>query len=890
MKKVIDNTNLGHLISKMKAAFWPKSDIVVKGIDSTPTENSTNLIESGGVYNSVSAKYSKPSSGIPSTDMASAVVTSLGKADTAYQKPSGGIPKADLDSGVKASLDLADSAVQPAAVADVVKYSAQSLTDAQKGQARTNIGALSSADVASLTAEEYVEVASLPTASASTIGKIYLVGPDGNGDYERYITSDNGDSTYSWVQIGSTSIDLSDYAKAKDLTRLEDEVGASKAQTIDPLAYALRNFTLNTDGTYGSSVNYKHVIIPVVPGDVFLITANSTNPSRYAFFYGQDVPAAGGAAPLLAGTSRMSISSGKSGTVVVPEGTAYLFVYLGQLSNGVYLYQPSSVVKITSTNRRVTALEQDFSTYVGDKTKLVTKTMTTEDITSYKTTGYYKKVDLTNTSSSSFAFYVVPVVAGTVLNIKNARNISDAAPSIFAYNSQTSKYTVLSTNNTATTPFEGAVPEGFDRLVINERDAAGERVVFKVVTETINDLITSVQNLEAVAPDNAATNAIVESLVVTPINDYALTGSRTSTGGTYTPRNGDTPATFVAAKTGQANPSIYEVLTNLTGRYASVYLKVHVTSCLSGAQLQVLLYRNETTGQVINQEIDMTSGGDIQVLLSGRASSNFGTPRLYLLTVPPESYTSGDTICNISIEYAAVFDNQAISDVEIADEACTNGFILSVANEPKGTENMTWAAIGDSITAQGSYLDTVSSMLGLGTRTIIATGGQKMSGNSGMWTDAVINSIPSGTNIVTILAGTNDWAQSVALGTDSSSDTDTYKGAIRTAVEKIYTNYPFARLFFITPPYGELPGKITSDHWDNAWTNTLGLSVRDYAQAAQEVCEALGVPCLNLAASMGIGHENLSNFVKNDGGQVHPNAVGGKRLGRILAKFIEQMV
>ncbi len=44
--------------------------------------------------------YSKPSGGIPSSDMTSAVQTSLGKADTAYQKPSGGIPSADLASGV----------------------------------------------------------------------------------------------------------------------------------------------------------------------------------------------------------------------------------------------------------------------------------------------------------------------------------------------------------------------------------------------------------------------------------------------------------------------------------------------------------------------------------------------------------------------------------------------------------------------------------------------------------------------------------------------------------------------------------------------------------------------------------------------------------------------
>lgn len=56
--------------------------------------------------------YSKPSGGIPSTDMTTAVQTSLGKADTAYQKPSGGIPSTDMASAVQTSLGKADSAYQ----------------------------------------------------------------------------------------------------------------------------------------------------------------------------------------------------------------------------------------------------------------------------------------------------------------------------------------------------------------------------------------------------------------------------------------------------------------------------------------------------------------------------------------------------------------------------------------------------------------------------------------------------------------------------------------------------------------------------------------------------------------------------------------------------------
>ena len=113
--------------------------------------------------------YSLPSGGIPVTDLASSVQTSLGKADTAlqsapvtsvnnktgavvltasdvgagtYSKPSGGIPSSDLANAVQTSLGKADTAVQPAAIATmqttgnlVTSVSAQS-TDAQYPSAK----------------------------------------------------------------------------------------------------------------------------------------------------------------------------------------------------------------------------------------------------------------------------------------------------------------------------------------------------------------------------------------------------------------------------------------------------------------------------------------------------------------------------------------------------------------------------------------------------------------------------------------------------------------------------------------------------------------------------------------------------------------------------------
>lgn len=59
---------------------------------------------------------------------------------------------------------------------------------------------------------KYEVVSSLATASASTMGTIYLVSNSGSGSnsYDEYITVQNG-STYSWERFGTTDLDLTNY-------------------------------------------------------------------------------------------------------------------------------------------------------------------------------------------------------------------------------------------------------------------------------------------------------------------------------------------------------------------------------------------------------------------------------------------------------------------------------------------------------------------------------------------------------------------------------------------------------------------------------------------------------------------------------------------------------
>lgn len=173
---------------------------------------------------------------------------------TAYQKPASGIPASDLAEGVI-----------PEAQTDLVKYSTQSLTDAQKMQARTNIGAASEEELDAISRGEYVEawdgvsepvVAGIPSgvlveynsqtytgtlaASNDTLGKIYLVATGTSNEYNRYRTSRSGvegSYTYSWVPFGSTQIDLANCATKEELSQLQQEVTADISQLGNEVNY-----------------------------------------------------------------------------------------------------------------------------------------------------------------------------------------------------------------------------------------------------------------------------------------------------------------------------------------------------------------------------------------------------------------------------------------------------------------------------------------------------------------------------------------------------------------------------------------------------------------------------------------------------------------------------
>lgn len=253
-------------------------DAVVKGWAALLTKAQKGVDDAAAAASAAQAaqstadgKYSKPAGGIPKADLAEAVQTSLGKADTALQShqtvtlasgTNNGTVKITVNGtatdnvavkGLKSAAYTDSSAYATAAQGtkadDAMPKAGGAFTGAVTVQAPTaemNPATKQYVDTAISTVKqfEYQVVTELPTAAKATMGKIYLMAhshnpSDGQPDsYDEFITVESG-STYKWERIGNTDIDLSGYvpntrkinnkALSSDINLSADDVGVTEA-------------------------------------------------------------------------------------------------------------------------------------------------------------------------------------------------------------------------------------------------------------------------------------------------------------------------------------------------------------------------------------------------------------------------------------------------------------------------------------------------------------------------------------------------------------------------------------------------------------------------------------------------------------------------------------
>jgi len=164
-----DGTDLEDLVLKVSGS----GDVDYSQLSNKPSINNVTL--SGNKTSSDLDLYTKPATGIPSTDLSSAVQTSLGKADISVSNT----------------------------VNDLVNYYLKTETYTQ-----TEVNNL----IGSIYQFHFEVYASLSDITNPSSNVFYLIGPDstvtGGDQYEEYVYANN-----QFVKIGDTSIDLSGYAE-----------------------------------------------------------------------------------------------------------------------------------------------------------------------------------------------------------------------------------------------------------------------------------------------------------------------------------------------------------------------------------------------------------------------------------------------------------------------------------------------------------------------------------------------------------------------------------------------------------------------------------------------------------------------------------------------------
>jgi len=116
----------------------------------------------------------------------------------------------------------------------------------------------------------YKSVETLPTASAATMDKIYLTPSGTSGVYNMSYTDYDG-SAYSWVSLGTTAIQLSDYATKAEVSQLEAEVdgkvdrelNTDKLCIIDSNGYVIAEIDVNGVNAYDVRVKIDGNLVSV---------------------------------------------------------------------------------------------------------------------------------------------------------------------------------------------------------------------------------------------------------------------------------------------------------------------------------------------------------------------------------------------------------------------------------------------------------------------------------------------------------------------------------------------------------------------------------------------------------------------------------------------------
>lgn len=251
------------------------------------------------------------------------------------------------------------------------------------------------------------------------------------------------------------------------------------------------------------------------------------------------------------------------------------------------------------------------------------------------------------------------------------------------------------------------------------------------------------------------------------------------------------------------------------------------------------------------------------------------------------------TYMRMSVYYGAPFSNY-LQKAYIAKEQSFSGYeaFYEVYRKTDDIKDTNWlrkkhTSYGDSNTASNVWQPLVANKLGL-LHTAQGVSGSTIVDYSTwavpMCADSRLNAIPSDSDIITIMGGTNDWLGHKPLGTIASTNKQEFYGAYKYIIDSILTRVPKARIILICPMFTYY--KITG----TGIKNNINLTIADYGKAVKALGELYNLPVIDALSLMGVNEKNYTHFFNDEAESIlHPNTTGHSRLAGIVHDTFRQL-
>lgn len=191
------------------------------------------------------------------------------------------------------------------------------------------------------------------------------------------------------------------------------EIGAKKTNVITA-DVELRQTQINSSGNWSNPVRYKHIIIPVEANMIVAFTARNSDNAIYAFLTSDAEPVNNTPAPIVTGTTRVTIAAGTSTQFTVPNGCNFLYLYGGDGSLGathVRDHLPDSVTLIKTLESRLNeaeSTEELLNNTIGEKNL---------DLSLYRVSSGLLTTSNTWSNAARYYHILIPVIKGDIISL-----------------------------------------------------------------------------------------------------------------------------------------------------------------------------------------------------------------------------------------------------------------------------------------------------------------------------------------------------------------------------------------------------------------------------------------------------------------------------------------